>query len=110
MLQTAMQELNGICIAVGALVTVYAVDAEVAEESSIINAKQFVKKLKGGGGTDMRVGIKAADKKKPDLIVVITDGDTPWPESKPRAQLLVLLTSNGRSPSFAKTLKVEVIS
>lgn len=38
-------------------------------------------KVSGGGGTDMRVGVLAAkkNKPKPDIIILLTDGDTPWP-------------------------------
>lgn len=36
----------------------------------------------GGGGTDMRIGIKNASelRPKPDAIITITDGGTPWPK------------------------------
>ena len=45
---------------------------------SVITAK-----ISGGGGTDMRVGVKAAlkQKVKPDIIVLLTDGDTDWPSA-----------------------------
>lgn len=55
----------------------------------------------GGGGTDMRVGIKAAAELKPtpNLIVTITDGGTPWPVSPddkaPKARYIALVTVAG---------------
>jgi len=45
----------------------------------------------GGGGTDMRLGISAALTivPRPRTIIVLTDGDTPWPESAPPGVNLV---------------------
>ena len=62
-------------------IRVYSVDADVAAESRVFNARQI--SLVGGGGTDMRVGIEAAAATRPAAIVVITDGFTPWPETRP---------------------------
>jgi predicted metal-dependent peptidase len=50
-------------------------------------------RLVGGGGTDMRVGIAAAESAhpRPDIVVVLTDGYTPWPERPTRARLVVAI-------------------
>ena len=66
--------------------------------------------IKGGGGTDMRVGIDAALKLRPtpSLIIVLTDGYTPWPSSKPRVPVIVgLLAGDQEVPGWAKKVVIE---
>jgi predicted metal-dependent peptidase len=73
----------------------------------VMNAHEV--KLLGGGGTDMGVGIAAALelKPKPDLVLVLTDGHTPWPKA-PRAKVIVgLLDPLGRVPDWATTVLIE---
>ena len=50
--------------------------------------------LAGGGGTDMgKIVEEAADQRPaPDAIIVVTDGDTPWPEKPVRPQVVACLT------------------
>lgn len=63
--------------------------------------------IAGGGGTDMRVGIAAALEHSPDVVVVLTDGGTPWPEQPlKRARLIVVLTSDCGmdTPDWATTI------
>ena len=74
--------LRGLGVA-GAAVTVYACDADVGAVSRVRSARDA--SLVGGGGTDMRVGMAAAaaDRPRPDVMIVFTDGYTPWPEVPP---------------------------
>jgi len=47
--------------------------------------------LIGGGGTDLRAGFAAALRRRPapDVVVALTDGQTPWPSAKPPCRTVV---------------------
>ena len=89
-LAQALAEIRGILTRVvpGDGIRVFSVDADVAADSRVFNARRV--ELVGGGGTDMRIGIDAAVKAKPAAIVVITDGFTPWPATRPPAAPLTI--------------------
>lgn len=55
-------------------------------------------KPKGGGGTDMRVPLKDAVEYDPPVVVLITDGYTPWPDHEPPYPLIVVCTTNAACP------------
>ena len=73
--------------------------------------------MQGGGGTDMRVGIKGAIEQGypiPNIIIVMTDGYTPWPKRPVRGVKVVacIIDSNSPSvvdavPSWIKTVEVK---
>jgi predicted metal-dependent peptidase len=90
--------LRGLGIA-GASLTVIACDAAVGAVRRVRKATEA--SLVGGGGTDMRVGIKVASelRPRPDLIVVFTDGYTPWPNEPPpgAAVIAAMLGRRGES-------------
>ena len=70
-------------------------------------------RLVGGGGTDMRVGIAAAeaDRPAPDVVIVLTDGLTPWPDQPGRARLIcAVITARAPSgtPPWATTVHIPV--
>ena len=87
-LADCLSEASGIIAASGQVVCV-ACDEEAYTPERTASAKQIT--LAGGGGTDMRAGIAAAMRTtpKPDVVVVLTDGYTPWPDKKPSAPLVV---------------------
>ena len=99
LLAEALTEIDGLLTANGVrldAVKVFTCDVEAGPAQLVRSASQV--RLVGGGGTDLTVGIDAAvqSKPRPDLVVVITDGCTPWPASAPRAvrTLGVLLGEN----------------
>ena len=57
----------------------------------------------------MRVGIEAALKMTPapDLIVVVTDGETPWPIKKPKKPVIIASTGDG-GPKWAINIHVDI--
>lgn len=64
--------------------------------------------LKGGGGTDMRVAFKYIEDKnlRPEAIIVLTDGYTPFPTTS-CAPSLWAITTDRRSP-IGTTIHLEV--
>jgi len=98
-LQRACSELMG--IAKRANVPLYAltVDAAVHAESKVRNVEDLLAILKGGGGTNMVIGVEAAmdPKRHADVVVLITDGETPWPSSeRPRVPLVTIIANENR--------------
>jgi hypothetical protein len=67
--------------------------------------------LAGGGGTDMRVGIEAALRgpETPHVVVVLTDGGTPWPDaplSTTRVIAALIGTNPPLPPAWIETVRV----
>jgi predicted metal-dependent peptidase len=70
--------------------------------------------LLGGGGTDLRAGFDAALKARlrPDVVVALTDGQTPWPGHRPPCRTVVGLFSRSSrytedAPEYAPALPPE---
>lgn len=114
----AMREVKGVLKQCGTKgVSILATDAAVNSVKRVFDFKQMRDALKGGGGTDMGAGLAAAGKlkPKPDITIVLTDGDTGWPTAKPegcgRVIVGVLPGAGGASqfptPEWAKVIVVE---
>lgn len=73
-------------------------DTEVAGEQ-VFDAYEEVKpEPKGGGGTDMRVPLEHVEQYDPQVVILITDGYTPWPEVEPAYPLIVCCTTDADVP------------
>jgi predicted metal-dependent peptidase len=112
-LDAALAEVKGVITAAGVgtqRLTVLAYDAAVGATSRVRRVEDV--QLVGGGGTDMRVGIAAAEasRPRPDVIVVFTDGYTPWPDRPTRARLVVAIigfqSSTEHAPDWATSVRV----
>lgn len=81
-------------------------DTRVRADVKFTHLKNEVDML-GGGGTDMRVLIEHAERvHKPDVIVIGTDGGTPWPDKPTKAQLVVALTQECHTPAWATRVRI----
>jgi predicted metal-dependent peptidase len=112
-LDAALAEVKGVIRAAGIGprgLLVLACDAAVGAITRVRRVTDV--QLVGGGGTDMRVGIAAAEATRPapDVVVVLTDGYTPWPDRPTRARLVVAIIGDQstvqHAPGWATTLLV----
>ena len=116
LLAEVVAEVEGILRAVGMArdrIHVLACDAEVHKVQRVTSARQV--ELFGGGGTNMGAGIDSALalRPKPSVIVVLTDGYTPWPVEGPKGTRVVVGmvgSGNWAAPSWAKLVRIEDVS
>lgn len=93
----------------GGSVDVLACDAAVAVVQTIRRPGNV--DLSGGGGTDMRVGIRAAAEAAPQahIIITATDGFTPWPDEPPQqnrdARYIALIVPPDRPTRPGQTVR-----
>ncbi len=61
------------------------------------------------GGTDLRTALALLERDPPDVAVVVTDGETPWPISPPSYPLVVALVYKPATPlpSWARVVFVD---
>ena len=63
---------------------------------------------KGGGGTDMRKPLVFAEQYSPEVVLLLTDGYTPWPDVATPFPLIIGCTTDAPCPDWAGTVRVEV--
>ncbi|WP_405679082.1 VWA-like domain-containing protein [Streptomyces sp. NBC_01511] len=100
-LGSALHEVAAISRALGGrrdLITVLPCDAASEIVHPLCRAAGIP--LVGGGGTDLRTGFARVLRKgpRPDVIVVLTDGQTPWPDARPPCRTVVGLFDRSAGP------------
>lgn len=115
-LERAVAEVRGILTSASVAndaITVLAVDAAVHEVQQVTRVDTL--RMSGRGGTNMVVGLDAALglKPRPDIIVVLTDGYTPWPENRLPVPVIVGLIvqdharSAPRPPAWMRCVDID---
>lgn len=112
-LEQALAEIRGVLRGVsvtGEHLAVLSCDAAVRATQRVFSAGAVV--LVGGGGTDMGAGLIAATELRPspNVVIVLTDGLTPWPEAAPAGRRVVvgLLGDSGHAPAWARCVRIPV--
>lgn len=110
----AMYQLEHILNSMGKKITVICADWVAYKPQTITDMKQL--KLEGGGGTSMTAGIMFATKQypKPSGIIVVTDGETDWPQKPINTPVVALLVENGNQhfkvPKWIREIEVHMAS
>jgi predicted metal-dependent peptidase len=96
-------------------------DTRIRAEARVRTVAEAVKafrKVRGGGGTDMgdlvrevAQGAKNSKSRPPQLVVVITDGETPWGKPpRTRVPVIAVITPRGRrdnTPAWVKEVAID---
>jgi predicted metal-dependent peptidase len=112
-LARAVAELAGLTrqLGYGADVVVACCDAAVHSVRRVFSAANV--ELFGGGGTDMREGLRAFVERKTaliDLLVIVTDCLTPWPEEAPPFPVVTIRVGDGEAPPWGNRGANQVIT
>lgn len=115
LLGRALAEVEGLLRSLGLgrrRLPVLACDVAAHSVRRVSSARQV--ELLGGGGTNMGEGIEAARRLRPapSVVVVLTDGFTPWPAAAPKGLRVVIgLLREGGSPPppWARAVAIEAV-
>jgi predicted metal-dependent peptidase len=112
-LARAVAELGGLTrqLGYGAEVVVACCDAAVHHVKKVFMSAQL--ELYGGGGTDIGAGLRSfVDRKRGpiDLLVIVTDCQTPWPEETPPFPVITIRVGDGPPPPWGNTGANRVIT
>jgi predicted metal-dependent peptidase len=96
-------------IAVAVNHIVWADDSEMSNIDVFEEGNEVVLHPRGGGGTDMRKPLTYVQENySPEVVLLLTDGFTPWPDVATPFPLIVGCTTNAPCPDWAATIRIEV--
>ena len=110
-LARAVAELAGLTrqLGYGTDVVVACCDVVVHDVRKVFSAAQL--ELIGGGGTDIGAGIQwFVDDAPVDLLVIVSDCQTPWPAEKPPFPVITIRVGDGAPPPWGNDEGNQVIS
>ena len=112
-LARAVAELGGLTRQLGysTEVVVACCDVVVHDVKKVFNAAQL--EMYGGGGTDIGAGLRwFIDRKRGpiDLLVIVTDCQTPWPEETPPFPVITIRVGDGDPPPWGEQGANKVIT
>lgn len=81
-----------------AVMNIMCADARVLTDQTIEAGEEFKVEVKGGGGTDMREPLAKMAEHDPRVVILLTDGYTPWPDCEPDYPLIVCCTTDAPVP------------
>jgi predicted metal-dependent peptidase len=84
---------------------IWADDTDVAHEETFEPGEEITLHPKGGGGTDMRKPLRYVEKFDPELVLLITDGHTPWVTSVPYP-LIIACNTNQPIPDIGRVVRL----
>jgi predicted metal-dependent peptidase len=112
-LARAVAELGGLTRQLGysTEVVVACCDVVVHDVKKVFTSAQL--ELYGGGGTDIGEGLRWFINRKSgpiDLLVIVTDCQTPWPEDTPPFPVITIRVGDGAPPPWGDTGANRVIT
>jgi predicted metal-dependent peptidase len=112
-LARAVAELAGLTrqLGYGAEVLVACCDVAVHDVRKVFNTAQL--QMYGGGGTDIGVGLRWFTERRNDpidLLIVVTDCQTPWPQEAPPFPVITIRVGDGSPPPWGSQGANKVIT
>ena len=103
----ALGVIESACTEIRGRVSVMSCDTETGEVHDVDDWRKV--RLEGGGGTDFRPAFERAEETKPDVMVFVTDGYGPAPETAPEGVTVIwCITEGGRVPAdFGEVVRLE---